>query len=124
MSSEAEELGKALGGIAVELVKVGKSVSEKRIAALESALTAETKRREEAERKTSGYRLECHAVEQIIGRALGYPKYPNDSSDQVCIGDHSPASIASEAANKIDTLRTDNVRLRKALKFYFEAMGH
>jgi len=48
-------------------------------------------------------------VEQILGKALGYPWYKDDQKnfpgatekDGVCVGDHVPESILAEAAKRI-----------------------
>lgn len=48
-------------------------------------------------------------IEQILGKALGYPWYKGDQknfpgateADGVCVGEHVPLTIADEAANKI-----------------------
>lgn len=55
-----------------------------------------------------------HEVEQILGKALGYPWYKDDKknfpdateADGVCVGDHVPESIAEEASNRIKSLKT------------------
>lgn len=55
----------------------------------------------------------CHEVEQILGKALGYPWYKDDQknfpgtteADGVCFGEHVPETLAQEAAQKIRTLR-------------------
>lgn len=61
------------------------------------------------ERKEQGYQSECHEVEQRLGKALGYPWYKDDQknfpnateADGVCIGEHTPGTIAHEAANRL-----------------------
>jgi len=47
-----------------------------------------------------------HEIDQILGKALGYPTYPDDwnAGDSVCTGDHVPASLAMEAAQRIRDL--------------------
>jgi hypothetical protein len=49
-----------------------------------------------------------HAIEQTLGRALGYPPlYPDVSSvddGQVCVGDHISETLATEAAERIRSL--------------------
>ena len=55
---------------------------------------------------------ESQEIEQILGKALGYPWYkddlknfPNDTeADGVCIGDHTAWSLAMCAADKIKEL--------------------
>lgn len=72
-----------------------------------------------------GYQQECDAVEQTLGRALGYPLYADDPKnfpeamhqDGVCVGEHVPSTIAAEAVAKINslkfTLATAAVRFRE-----------
>jgi hypothetical protein len=53
-------------------------------------------------------------IEQILGKALGYPWYKDDQknfpgateADGVCIGDHVAVTIAMEAADRITKLTT------------------
>src|ERR1700686_5062311 len=48
-------------------------------------------------------------VEQVLGKALGYPKYSDDQKnfpgttekDGVCVGEHVPESLLDEAAKQI-----------------------
>lgn len=55
---------------------------------------------------------EFHNIEQILGKALGYPWYKDDQKnfpgatddDGVCVGEHTAASLADEAAERIRTL--------------------
>ena len=44
------------------------------------------------------YTTEENEVDQILGKALGYPPYPNKDSDWVCTGDHTIVTLAMEAA--------------------------
>ncbi len=66
-------------------------------------LKAGKKRAEDAYFQTS------HDVEQALGKVLDYPElYPHVSKiddGSVCVGDHVPATIAAEAANKIKDLK-------------------
>lgn len=56
---------------------------------------------------------ELNEVEQILGRALGYPLYADDqksfpgatAADGVCTGDHTPISLAMETAARITELK-------------------
>lgn len=77
---------------------------------------------ERLERYVQGYQRECDEVQQILGKALGYPWYKDDQknfpgateADGVCIGDHVPASIAAEAARRIAELEAAWAELSKA----------
>lgn len=58
------------------------------------------------------YRKESEEIEQILGKALGYPWYKDDpknfpnatEADGVCIGDHTAWSLAMCAADRIKEL--------------------
>ncbi len=51
----------------------------------------------------------CDEVEQVLGKALGYPYYKDDQENfpgatedsGVCVGDHVPESLLAEAAHRI-----------------------
>lgn len=53
--------------------------------------------------------LEDHRVEQILGAALGYPRYCDDQvnfpgtteADGVCVGEHVPATLAQEIVTRL-----------------------
>ena len=55
-------------------------------------------------RRAAGYEMECAEIDQVLGRALGYPSNPDDA-DGVCTGEHTPASLAVEAAREVERLR-------------------
>lgn len=65
------------------------------------------------QRKSKGYASECRDVEQYLGQALGYPWYRDDpknfpectDADGVCVGEHTPATIAAEGAQRIVEMR-------------------
>lgn len=45
-----------------------------------------------------------NAIEQVLGRALGYPAYGKDfpdAADDVCVGDHVAASLADEIVERL-----------------------
>lgn len=56
----------------------------------------------------------ANEVEQVLGKALSYPKYVDDQKnfpgakeeDGVCVGEHVPESILAEAANFIEDRAT------------------
>lgn len=58
---------------------------------------------------------ESNDIEQILGKALGYPRYKDDpknfpgstEQDGVCVGDHVAASLAMEAAALIQKYKTE-----------------
>ena len=58
------------------------------------------------------YKKELEKIEQILGKALGYPWYKDDpknfpnatEADGVCIGDHTAWSLAMCAADRIRDL--------------------
>lgn len=54
-----------------------------------------------------------YEIEQLLGKALGYPAYRDDpknfpnvksDDDSVCVGEHTPVTLAMEAQGKIATL--------------------
>lgn len=50
-------------------------------------------------RRLSGYQKECEEVLQVLGRALKYLK--DSGGESICTGDHTPGTLAKEAAEKI-----------------------
>jgi len=68
------------------------------------------------QRLVTGYQNECDEVEQIAGKALGYPWYKDDQvnfpgaddASGVCIGEHVAVTIVSELANRYKSLRVDD----------------
>lgn len=59
-----------------------------------------------------GLQKELSEVEQILGKALGYPAYADDQKNfpgateknGVCVGEHTAATLAMEAADLIRKL--------------------
>ena len=76
--------------------------------------------RAEVERLRTACSRENDTISQVLGRALGYPRFADDQknfpgatdADGVCVGDHVAASLADEAANVIRELRSEVERLR------------
>ena len=74
--------------------------------------------------KLEAHKKELTEVEQILGKALGYPWYADDlenfpdatEEDGVCVGDSIPASLADDAADKIASLRRERDELKKSCK--------
>lgn len=72
-------------------------------------------------------------IEQVLGRALGYPRYCDDQTnfpgstdaDGVCVGDQVAASLALQAADRIKALATELEQARADVdawkKLYFDA---
>lgn len=75
-----------------------------------------------------GLKEESEEIEQILGKALGYPWYQDDpknfptatENDGVCVGIETAWSLANIAADKLKEL--ENVKHLKAL--LFEAMDY
>lgn len=67
----------------------------------------------EAKRQLTDYQSECREVEQVLGKALGYPWYKDDQrnfpgatgAEGVCVGEHVPGTIAAEAARALTEAR-------------------
>ena len=72
-------------------------------------------------------------IEQVLGRALGYPRYCDDQinfpgstdADGVCVGDQVAASLALQAADRIKALTAELEQARADAdtwkKRYFDA---
>jgi hypothetical protein len=80
----------------------------------ESACEISEQRRKESAHYKLAVMLTSSEVEQILGKALGYPAYKDDQEnfpgateqDGVCVGEHVPQSLAEEAAKKIFSLKS------------------
>jgi hypothetical protein len=65
---------------------------------------------------------EDHDIQQTLGKALGYSRFADDpknfpdatEADGVCVGDHVAASLAAEAADRIETLAAERDEGRTA----------
>ena len=63
------------------------------------------------------YQEESLEIEQILGKALGYPWYKDDpknfpnatEADGVCVGDNTACSLANEAAKRIEDLEDEQM---------------
>lgn len=72
------------------------------------------------------YQEEESKIEQILGKALGYPWYKDDpknfpnatEADGVCVGDNTAWSLAMEAADKIKELKKRHPTQEEALAQY------
>lgn len=61
--------------------------------------------------------LEQMEIDQLLGRALHYPPYPEDfETDQVCTGEHTVVTLAMEAAAKIAELEAEINDLKRKTK--------
>ena len=71
--------------------------------AIRGPLTAERDRYKHAAITTE------HEVEQILGKALGYPVYGPDmgGGPDVCVGDHVASSLASQAVDRLTHLTAE-----------------
>ena len=89
---------------------------------------------------------ESQEIEQILGKALGYPWYKDDpknfpnatEADGVCVGDHTAWSLAMCAADKIkmleireqdkqkiiDEQREEIAKLKESVEYYADMMYH
>lgn len=64
------------------------------------------------EKIIEGMQKELHEVEQVLGKALGYPAYADDpknfpgatEKDGVCVGEHTPATLALEMVERFKKL--------------------
>lgn len=56
---------------------------------------------------------ERYEIDQILGKALGYPEYTEDfgaPKGDVCTGEHVPVTLAREAAKRIEELKKNTTR--------------
>lgn len=78
---------------------------------------------EEKQRMHRVYRDQEREIEQLLGKALGYPWYKDDQKnfpgateeDGVCIGEHVTVTIVMEAAEKLTQLQERVKELEAAL---------
>ena len=71
--------------------------------------------RTELARLRDAFSRENNTISQVLGRALGYPRFADDQknfpgatdANGVCVGDHVAASLADEAANVIRALKAE-----------------
>lgn len=76
---------------------------------------AEKKTKYHLAKESAAYRMETREIEQILGKALGYPWYKDDlksfpdatEADGVCVGEHTTVTLAMEAAKTIQRLKDD-----------------
>jgi len=69
---------------------------------------------QQCEKELSALRRAHSEIEQILGKALGYPKYADDrknfpdatEANGVCVGEHTSVTLADEAAEELERLRT------------------
>lgn len=90
-------------------------ILEERNDVLARAGNAVQREREEAKTENTRLREACikdeHEIQQVLGKALGYPElYPKASEvddGTVCVGEHVGVTVAQEAADKIKSLEQD-----------------
>lgn len=95
-----------------------------KLAALQSQLAASEKKHGDIYYKTA------HEVEQILGKALGYPWFKDDlknfpdatEADGVCVGEHVPETIAAAAANRIKKLEAQLAASRERERILREGL--
>ena len=75
---------------------------------------------------------ELEKIEQILGKALGYPYYKDDpdifpkatEADGVCVGVETAWSLAMIAADKIKELEDKVEELKESVAYYSDMMYH
>jgi hypothetical protein len=67
-------------------------------------MNLETNDIEQLRRIAKGLWREYNEVCRVLGEALHYPKYPDNETGEICVGDHAAGTIAREAADKIKEL--------------------
>jgi hypothetical protein len=95
---------------------------------------------------TDKCRKESEEIEQILGKALGYPWYKDDpknfpnatEADGVCVAPNTAASLAMHAADRIkmmdireqdkqriiDEQREEIARLKESVEYYSDMLYH
>lgn len=76
------------------------------------------------QRALDAARRERHAVEQIAGRALGYPRFADDQknfpgateADGVCVGEHVAVTIVQELADTLTARRAAQIEKGEKVK--------
>lgn len=78
----------------------------------------------EIDRLRAAIAAQSHAIEQTLGKALGYPRFADDkknfpdaTGDDVCVGEHTAETLAVEAAGWIENLKEKIRRLQGALGY-------
>jgi hypothetical protein len=71
--------------------------------------------RSEGDRLEDAMIQQSYEIEQMLGKALGYPKYRDDpknfpgvTDDSVCVGDNTPESLAMEGAARLKKAEKDH----------------
>lgn len=109
------DLNVALAALRADLATVERQRDPLRKAAAASADRVHTLILEDTcDRLRKTVAAQNHEIEQILGAALGYPRYCDDQknfpgateADGVCVGYHVAETLATEAAARIATLQT------------------
>jgi hypothetical protein len=100
-------------------------LSEEAIADLEKLRhpAAPAWEREEVKRLRQALSKQQDEIQQILGKALGYPKYASDQknfpgateANGVCVGEHVAESLAEEAAARLAILEASHTALQAKL---------
>lgn len=76
----------------------------------------------------SHYFKTAHEVEQILGKALGYPEADESIMEKpdgsVVVGDHVPESLADEAALRIKTAEAKLAKVRREAENLLTVLEH
>lgn len=95
-------------------VNVYRKIADKASEALVAALWELERLRGEVDRILVDWAKENWEIEQILGKALEYPRYTDDpenfpdaTGDDVCVGDQVAITLAREAAERIMSLTAD-----------------
>lgn len=82
------------------------------------------------DRYCKAYWESAHEIDQTLGRALGYPVYPDNDPNcpgepgEVETGEHVPETLAMEAANKIRSFEQTIASYREALESFQHICHH
>jgi hypothetical protein len=114
----AAEAERERGRLRGELLAAIKEIEELKIAGIHTRAEL-TEARAEITRLWDAAAREAHDVEQILGKALGYPVAGPEiggtglPGGDVCVGEHVPASLAMEAVAALAEARAKIERLEQ-----------
>lgn len=93
----------------------------------ECAVPALLRHVEALQRQRDAFLREQHEIDQILGKALGYPEADESVMEKpdgsVVTGDSTPVSLAMEAANRAEAAEKRADRLAEALREVIRTLG-
>ena len=122
MDKPSEAAIRAAAEIETASVAIGNKVISKRGMEAIINATMEPKRQQYETLKDACIKTE-HEIQQIAGKALGYPRYADDqknfpgaTGDDVFVGEHVATTITAELAQRYTSLKEAARQMAKALE--------